>query len=165
MGHEPVGLFVVEGLALVPVIIVVVAAVVAKLLSDLVGSALHLPERWSLASPRYEQERSHSVDAEDVPEGLPEGLPDDFLKLNWEWRVPASRKLGFVKLLRLSDIRSVAAIVFGVTVTIAIGLSVSDHSHKTATYVLWYGIPVVSLIIWVTMTLVERGKAIAQKAT
>lgn len=72
-------------------------------------------------------------------------------------RTGIPRLLGFIKLTYL---RTAAGGVFGLCAATAITLSTSDHSHKTVTYVLWYGVAALALVvvIWLTVVIDRRSE-------
>jgi hypothetical protein len=47
----------------------------------------------------------------------------------------------------LSDVRNAVAGVLGITLSAGISLSTSDHSHHMLSYLLWYGLAVLALIV------------------
>lgn len=66
-------------------------------------------------------------------------------------RQAVPRWFGF---LRITYVRTAAATVFGITITTAISLSTDDHTHKQATYIGWYGVAALALIVAVVTTIV-----------
>jgi hypothetical protein len=62
-------------------------------------------------------------------------------------RVP--RWLGSVK---LTYVRSAAAGVLGISLSAGIGLSTSDHTHRMVSYLLWYGMAAIALVVVIVTT-------------
>jgi hypothetical protein len=60
---------------------------------------------------------------------------------------------GFV---RLSHMRAAAGGVFGLSAAAGISLSISDHSHHTISYVVWYGLAGLMLVVIITTLIVEH---------
>jgi hypothetical protein len=59
--------------------------------------------------------------------------------------------LGFI---RLSYVRTAGATVFGIAISAAIGLSLSGDSHRPVTYVVFYGLAGLGLVVAVVTTIV-----------
>jgi hypothetical protein len=69
--------------------------------------------------------------------------------------------LGFIN---LAHVRTAAGGVFGLTATAGVTLSISNHSHHTISYVAWYGVAGIALVVVVTTTiLIERGRAAGRR--
>ncbi len=64
-------------------------------------------------------------------------------------RVP--RWFGFV---RITYVRTAAAAVFGLTAATGINLSISNHSHRTVSYIVWYGVAALALTVALVVTIV-----------
>ncbi|MCW2980488.1 MAG: hypothetical protein JWO14_2215 [Solirubrobacterales bacterium] len=70
------------------------------------------------------------------------------------WRTTVSRWFGSVG---LGYVRTASAAVFGITISTAIGLGVSDHTHRPVTYLVWYGLALMALAaIIATTVLIDR---------
>jgi hypothetical protein len=70
-------------------------------------------------------------------------------------RTGIPRLFGAVK---LTYVRTALGGVFGLTAATAVALSTSDHSHKTVTYFVWYGLAALALAAVIALTLViDRG--------
>jgi hypothetical protein len=59
----------------------------------------------------------------------------------------------------LTEARTTAAGVLGITLSAGIDLSTSDHSHRMLSYVFWYGIAFVALVVVVVCTVRDRRRS------
>ena len=56
--------------------------------------------------------------------------------------------------LRIAYVRTAAATVGGLAAAAGISLSISDHSHKELTYIVWYGIAAFGFVVSFALTIV-----------
>ena len=67
----------------------------------------------------------------------------------WSVRVP-----GWLGFIRLAYVRTAGAAVFGIAAPTAIGLSVSNDPHHDVTYVVWYGVAFLGLVVAIATTII-----------
>lgn len=65
----------------------------------------------------------------------------------------------FLGVLTVTEVRTTAAGVLGIALSTGIGLSTSDHRHRTLSYVLWYGSALAALVVVIACTVVERRRS------
>jgi len=94
--------------------------------------------------------------------GILGGVAGATVSIAIPWLLGAARQwvprwFGF---LRVAHVRTVAGAIFGLTAAAGISLSISDHSHKELTYIVWYGLAAFALVVVIVTTVViERQLA------